>query len=98
MRHILSIGLIFLLTLISGSALAEGMHPSRARLLLHGSHELVKEQRKILFHFIPSSNLNAGIFPLTYLSLQERVTDWLTVVRLSRMVSWTGRTDAGLSL
>ena len=79
MRRRLLISIFLTLLLGSGTALADGFHPSRIRLLIHGRQELKQGRTALQYHFIPSADFSAGIFPRAYMGFEVKVFDELTL-------------------
>ncbi len=71
--------IIACLALVSASAAAE-LRPARARLLLHGEHEL-NSTFKLQSDFIPSGNLleKGSLCPVGYMILAIQPLKWLNV-------------------
>jgi hypothetical protein len=75
MKHLL---IIAILLTIPYSAKAETFHPSRVRLLVHGSYQL-NEVLQLQAHLIPAGNLLAGLAPISYLGVNYKPTNWLAI-------------------
>ena len=79
MRRRLLIFVFLTLLCGSGTAFADGFHPSRARLLIHGRQELKQGRTALQYHFIPAPNLSAGISPLAYTGFEVKPVRWLAL-------------------
>jgi hypothetical protein len=75
-RVLITFVAVLITALWAGTALADGFHPSRTRLLFHSKQEL-KEGGALLLHFLPSGNLSAGVLPRAYFSYQHKLgAEW----------------------
>lgn len=75
--------------LCSGKAEADTFHPSRVRLLLHGSYQF-DDTLGISGHFIPAGNLMGELAPLAYMTVDWTPTPYLTI---SPCLGWSFKPD-----
>lgn len=75
--------------LFSGKAEANTFHPSRVRLLAHGSYQF-DDALGISGHFIPAGNLMGELAPLAYMTIDWTPTPYLTI---SPCLGWSFKPD-----
>lgn len=72
---------------------AQTFHPSRVRLLMHGSYQF-DDRLGISGHFIPAGNLIGELAPLAYMTVDWTPTPYLTI---SPCLGWSFKPDEAIT-